>query len=250
MHLDLQTISVATAFIVALLGAFLVFAGLQSRNVCAPIWWGSAHIVNACGFALLSARGSAPEFVTICIANALMLFGYGLTWTAASIFDGRPVRPSVVLVATLIWIALCRIPAFADDLGAKIIVASTMLALLALLAAREFWLGRDEPLTSRWPLVVVFFVHGVTLLLRVPAVLFSPSFRDQFVLNNLSFTLLAFATLLFTVIIAFLQLNLTKERSELRHKINSLVDPLSGVANRRCLSRSGVEPFGTSRSET
>ncbi|MGB6795982.1 MAG: GGDEF domain-containing protein, partial [Xanthobacteraceae bacterium] len=95
MHLDLQTISVVTAFIVALLGAFLVFAGLQSRNVCAPIWWGSAHIVNACGFALLTARGSAPEFVTICIANALMLFGYGLTWTGARIFDGRPLRPSV-----------------------------------------------------------------------------------------------------------------------------------------------------------
>jgi diguanylate cyclase (GGDEF)-like protein len=30
-----------------------------------------------------------------------------------------------------------------------------------------------------------------------------------------------------------LQLNMTKERTELRHKINSLVDPLSGVANRR-----------------
>jgi diguanylate cyclase (GGDEF)-like protein len=233
MHLDLQTISVVTVFIAALLGAFLVFAGLQSRNVRAPIWWGSAHIVNACGFALLTARGSAPEFVTICIANALVLFGYGLTWTGARVFDDRPIRPSVVLVAPLIWIALCRIPAFADDPGTRIIVASTMLALLALLAAREFWLGRDEPLMSRWPLVVVFFVHGVTLLLRVPAVLFSPSFRDQFALSNLSFTLLAFATLLFTVIIAFLQLNLTKERSELRHKINSLVDPLSGVANRR-----------------
>ena len=32
---------------------------------------------------------------------------------------------------------------------------------------------------------------------------------------------------------AFLQLNMTKERTELEHKINSLVDPLSGVANRR-----------------
>ena len=47
MHLDLQTISVVTVFIAALLGAFLVFAGLQSRNVRAPIWWGTAHIVNA-----------------------------------------------------------------------------------------------------------------------------------------------------------------------------------------------------------
>jgi diguanylate cyclase (GGDEF)-like protein len=45
--------------------------------------------------------------------------------------------------------------------------------------------------------------------------------------------LVAFGTLLFTVVMAFLQLNMTKERTELKHKINSLVDPLSGVANRR-----------------
>jgi diguanylate cyclase (GGDEF)-like protein len=249
MHLDLQTISVVTVFIAALLGAFLIFAGLQSRNVRAPLWWGTAHIVNACGFALLTARESAPELVTICIANSLVLLGYGLTWTGARIFDGRPVRPSVVLVAPLIWIALCRIPAFAGDPGARIIAASTMLALLALLAAREFWLGRDEPLMSRWPLVVVFFIHGVTLLLRVPAVLFSPSFRDHFALSNLSFTLLAFATLLFTVIIAFLQLNLTKERSELRHKINSLVDPLSGVANRRAFLDQASDLLGSHAAE-
>jgi diguanylate cyclase (GGDEF)-like protein len=52
-------------------------------------------------------------------------------------------------------------------------------------------------------------------------------------MRGLSFALLAFGTLLFTVVMAFLQLNMTKERTELKHKINSLVDPLSGVANRR-----------------
>ena len=60
-----------------------------------------------------------------------------------------------------------------------------------------------------------------------------PSFRGDSLLSGLSFTLLAFGTLLFTVVMAFLQLNMTKERTELKHKINSLVDPLSGVANRR-----------------
>src|SRR6185295_12679594 len=44
---------------------------------------------------------------------------------------------------------------------------------------------------------------------------------------------IAFGTLLFTVVMSFLLLNMTKERTELQHKINSLVDPLSGVANRR-----------------
>jgi diguanylate cyclase (GGDEF)-like protein len=139
---------------------------------------------------------------------------------------------------------LCRISLFADSPGARIIVASCLLALLAFLAAREFWRGRDEPLMSRWPLIVVLLTHATTLLLRVPAVLFSPSFRDQFALSRLSFTLLAFATLLFTVIVAFLQLNLTKERSELKHKINSLVDPLSGVANRRAFLDSASRLLG------
>jgi diguanylate cyclase (GGDEF)-like protein len=39
--------------------------------------------------------------------------------------------------------------------------------------------------------------------------------------------------LLFTVVMAFLLLNMTKERTEMVHKIAALVDPLSGVANRR-----------------
>jgi len=233
MHIDLQTLSVVTVFIAALLGALLVFAGLQNRSVRAPMWWGAAHIVNASGFALLTSRGAAPGFVTIDIANALVLLGYGLTWTGARVFDGRPLRPLLVLLAPLVWLLLCRIPVFADSVAARIIVASTMLALLALLTAQEFWRGRDEPLMSRWPSVIVLLTHAAMLLARVPAILLSSTFRGDFVLSNLSFTLLAFGTLLFTVVMAFLQLNMTKERTELKHKINSLVDPLSGVANRR-----------------
>jgi diguanylate cyclase (GGDEF)-like protein len=233
MHIDLQTLSVVTVFIAALLGALLVFAGLQNRSVRAPMWWGAAHILNASGFALLTSRGTVPGFVTIDLANALVLFGYGLTWTGARVFDSRPIRPFLVLVAPLVWLLLCRIPVFADSVGARVIFASSMLALLTLLAAQEFWRGRGEPLMSRWPTVIVLIAHALILLVRVPAVLLSATFRGDFVLSTPSFTLLAFGTLLFTVVLAFLQLNMTKERTELKHKINSLVDPLSGVANRR-----------------
>ena len=52
-------------------------------------------------------------------------------------------------------------------------------------------------------------------------------------MSGVSFALLAFGTLLFTVVLAFLLLNMTKERTELHHKIASLTDPLSGVPNRR-----------------
>jgi diguanylate cyclase (GGDEF)-like protein len=210
-----------------------VFAGMQNRSVRAPMWWGAAHIVNAIGFALLTQRGAASAFVTVDIANALVLWGYGLTWTGTRIFDGRPIRPLLMLLAPLSWMLLCRISAFADSMAARVIVASTLLALLALVTAVEFWRGRSEPLMSRWPSVIVLLVHSAALFARVPAMLLSPTFRNDFVVSSLSFTLLAFGTLLFTVVMAFLQLNMTKERTELKYKINSLVDPLSGVANRR-----------------
>ena len=235
MHLDVQTLSVVTVFITALLGALLVFAGLQNRSIRAPMWWGAAHIVNASGLGLLTSRGAAPDFVTNDIANALVLLGYGLTWSGARIFDGRPIRP----LRRAAWrrrsgwrFAACRLspptPIF------RVIVVSTMLALLALLAAEELWRGRDEPLMSRWPSVIVLLAYAAVVAgaragdsaeLRVSA-------ADS-LMRGLSFALLAFGTLLFTVVMAFLQLNMTKERTELKHKINSLVDPLSGVANRR-----------------
>jgi len=249
MHLDLQTLSVVTVFITALLGALLVFAGLQNRSIRAPMWWGAAHIVNASGLALLTWRGAAPDFVTIDVANALVLLGYGLTWTGARIFDGRPIRPFLVLLAPASWMVLCRVPAFAADADVRVVVVSTLLALLALLTAEEFWRGRDEPLMSRWPSVIVVLSYAAVLLARVPATLLTPSFQGDSLLSGLSFALLALSTLLFTVVMAFLQLNMTKERAELKHKINSLVDPLSGVANRRAfldgaeclLARQGID---------
>jgi len=233
MHLDVQTLSVVTVFITALLGALLVFAGLQNRTIRAPMWWGAAHIVNAIGLGLLTSRGAAPDFVTIDIANALVLLGYGLTWTGARVFDGRAIRPSLVLLAPAAWMLICLDPGFALSPNLRIVIVSTTLALFALMTAEEFWRGRDEPLMSRWPSIVVLLAYAAVLLARVPATLLSPAFADDTLLSGLSFALLAFGTLLFTVVMAFLQLNMTKERTELKHKINSLIDPLSGVANRR-----------------
>jgi len=241
MHLDVQTLSVVTVFITALLGSLLVFAGLQNRSIRAPMWWGAAHIVNASGLGLLSSHGAAPDFVTNDVANALVLLGYGLTWSGARVFDGRKVNPWLLLLAPAIWLVLCRIPAFAANTDVKVVVVSTMLAVLALRAAEELWRGRDEPLMSRWPMVIVLLAYAAVLLARVPATLLSGSFQDDSLLRGLSFALVTFGTLLFTVIMAFLQLNMTKERTELKHKINSLIDPLSGVANRRAFLDGAAE---------
>jgi diguanylate cyclase (GGDEF)-like protein len=233
MQLDVQTLSVVTVFVTALLGALLVFAGLQNRDVRAPMVWGASYIVTAVGLALLTTHGAAPELIAVDTANALVLLGFGLTWAGARMFDHLPVRPALVLAAPALWLAACRIPAFSDDLNLRVVLVSAMLAMLAAVTAEEFWRGRDEPLMSRWPTVVVLLAYGAALLARIPATLLSPSLEGQTLMHGVSFAVIAFGTLLFTVVMAFLLLNMTKERTELRHKIASLIDPLSGVPNRR-----------------
>ncbi len=243
MHLDLQTLSVVTVFVTALLGALLVFAGLQNRAIRAPMWWGAAYIVGASGLGLLSSRGSAPDFVTIDIANALVLLSYGLIWAGARVFEGRKLRPELILIGPALWILACRFPFFVDDINLRILVSSTGAAILVAVTADEFWRGRDEPLMSRWPTVVVLLAHAAAMLARVPATMLSPFMDSHSFMSGVSFTLISFGTLLFTVILAFLLLNMTKERTELKHKIASLVDPLTGIANRRAFLNEAAALF-------
>ena len=233
MQLDLQTLSVVTVFVTALLGALLVFAGLQNRAVRAPMMWGASYIVSAVGLALITTHGAVPDWLSINVANALVLFGCALIWAGARMFDGQPVRPGLVLAAPTLWLIACTVPVFAADINLRVVLASALMAMLTAITAEEFWCGRSEALMSRWPTVCALLAYAAVLLARIPATLLSPILSGQSLMSGVSFALLAFGTLLFTVVLAFLLLNMAKERSELKHKIASLIDPLSGVPNRR-----------------
>jgi diguanylate cyclase (GGDEF)-like protein len=211
----------------------LVFAGLQNRAVRAPMVWGASYIVGAVGLALLTTHGSAPDWIAIILANALVLLGSSLTWAGARMFDGRPVRIGLVLGAPALWLIASAIPTFTADINLRVVLVSALMAMLAAVSAEEFWRGRAEPLMSRWPTVCALLAYAAALLARIPATLLSPILEGQSLMSGVSFALLAFGTLLFTVVLAFLLLNMTKERTELQHKIASLIDPLSGVPNRR-----------------
>ena len=233
MNIDVGTLASVTVFVAALLGALLVFAGLLNRSIRAPIWWGAAHIVGATGLGLVSARGVVPNFLSIEIGNGLVLFGYGLTWAGTRVFGDRKVLLPVVVAAPLICILACQVPMIAGNVNLRIGIVSAMLAMLTVATAAEFWRGRDEPLMSRGPIVTVLLAHAAMLLARIPVISFMPLVDNATLMRSVPFAMLAFGTLLYAVVMAFLLLTMTKERTELAHKIASLVDPLCGVTNRR-----------------
>jgi len=233
MHLDGETVAVVTVFVTALLGVLLVFAGMQNRSIRAPMWWGAAQMISAVGLALVTLRGAISDFLSIDIANALVLLAYGLTWAGARAFDGRKVLPLVVVLAPAAWIIACRVPSLADDINLRVAVLSAMMATLAIATAAEIWRGRNEHLMSRWPTIIVLLAFAAALVMRIPATYLSPPLDDRSLVGSVSFAVVAFGMLLYTVVMSFLLLNMTKERTELHYKINATVDPLSGIANRR-----------------
>jgi diguanylate cyclase (GGDEF)-like protein len=121
----------------------------------------------------------------------------------------------------------------ADAIDTRSLIASGIITAYTWLTAYEFWRGRSEQLVSRWPAIFMLFAHGALFLLRTPLVAVLPWSPANNMFGSVWLTVLSFEALLFTISIAFILLAMAKERTELRHRTAAMVDPLTGMANRR-----------------
>jgi diguanylate cyclase (GGDEF)-like protein len=233
MNLDVNTLFLVTIYVEAMLGLLLLFAWVQNSAITAVAWWGSAHLLRAASVVLFGMYESAPDWITIDLSNAILLTSFAATWTGARIFDGRPPSYIGLFGGALLWLAVSRIPAISQSMEARILISSFIVTGYTWAAAYEFWRGRSEPLVSRWPAIFMLFAHGSLFLLRTPLSTVMPWIPDTQVFESVWLTVLSFEALLFTIAIAFILLAMAKERTELLHKTASLVDPLTGIPNRR-----------------
>ena len=234
MNLDVNTLFMVTIYVEAILGLLLLFAWAQNMAIRAVAWWGVAHLIRASSVVLFGMYGSAPDLITIDLANALLFTAFAITWTGARVFDGRPVEPVYLVTGAVLWLLVCRLPVLADAIEMRAMIASGIVTAYTWLTAYEFWRGRGEALVSRWPAIFMLFAHGALFLLRTPLVSVLPwSPTNNNIFGSVWLTVLSFEALLFTISIAFILLAMAKERTELRHRTAAMVDSLTGIANRR-----------------
>jgi len=233
MKLDVNTLFMVTIYVEVILGLLLLFAWAQNTAIHGVCWWGFAHLIRAASVVLFGTYGSAPDLISIDIANVLLFTSFAVTWTGARVFDGRPVEPVYLVTGAVLWLLLCRLPVLTEAIQTRALIASSIVTAYTWLTAYEFWRGRNEQLVSRWPAIFLLFAHGALFLLRTPLALLLPWAPDNHLFGSVWLTVLSFEALLFTISIAFILLAMAKERTELRHRTAALVDPLTGIANRR-----------------
>jgi diguanylate cyclase (GGDEF)-like protein len=233
MNLDVNTLFLVTIYVESILGLLLLFAWVQNSSTYAVAWWGSAHLLRAGSITLFGMYGQIPDIFTIDLANAIRLTSFAVTWTGARVFDGRSPEPVGLMAGAAFWLFMSRLPAVAESTEFRTFVSAFIIAGYTWLTCAEFWRGRGEPLVSRLPAIFMLFAHGALFLLRTPLSAMLPWSPTSPVFGSVWLTVLSSEALLFTISIAFILLAMAKERTALRHKTDSMVDPLTGVSNRR-----------------
>ncbi len=249
MNLDVNTLFLVTIYVEAILGLLLLFAWVQNTAIYAVAWWGFADLMRAASVMLFGMYGSVSDLISIDLANAILFTAFAVTWTGARVFDHRKPQWILLFSGAALWLALYRIPAVQASWDLRMLLSSGIITSYTWATAYEFWRGRSEPLVSRWPAIFMFFAHGALYLLRTPFGAMLAPVNNQ-VFASVWITVLSFEALLFTIAIAFILLAMAKERTEYRHKTDSLIDPLTGIANRRAflqdaeaqLKRQATEP--------
>jgi len=234
MNLDVNTLFLVTIYVEAILGLLLLFAWVQNTAIHAVAWWGFADLLRAASIVLFGMFGSVPDLISIDLANAMLFTAFALTWTGARVFDHRRPLPILMFGGAALWLIASRIPAVANWWDLRVLLSCGIITAYTWATAYEFWRGRSEALVSRWPAIFMLFAHGALYLLRTPfgaRLPWSPTGKEVF--DSVWMTVLSFEALLFTISIAFILLAMAKERTEHRHKTAALVDPLTGIANRR-----------------
>ncbi len=218
MQVGLDTLLLMTVDIEAMLGLLLLFVWVQNTTIHAVAWWGFAYLLRACSLALFGTYGTVSDLITIDLANAILFISFALIWAGARVFGGRSVQPLALVAGAALWLLASRTSFLIDSQSVRVLLGSGIITIYTWLAAYEFWRGRNDPLISRWPTILVLATYGAQVLLHTPLSAILPWTTDNQLSASAWATTISFGALLFTIAVAFLFLAIAKERNEARQK--------------------------------
>lgn len=233
--IDLPTLfMVSTALFVLMAVMFLVTWHQDRRNNDAMLPWAAAHFLGAPACVLLALRGEISAWASIGVANFIVLTAFGLAVAGALTFEGRKVRPSVVLGAATVWLAASQLPVVWGNFSVRVALISAMITGLSFTAAAIIWRGRKrEPLPTRPLVALLFAITGTAHLGRVGLSFHTPVSESFAVLGHGWSAYIAIQILMQEVLLGYALLAMVKERAEQRQRRAAETDALTGVLTRR-----------------
>ncbi|MCV0429902.1 MAG: hypothetical protein K5905_31090, partial [Roseibium sp.] len=189
--------------------------------------WSAALLLGGIGTFFLGLRGLLPDSITLVLANFLILFGTGLRRSAVSAFFQMPKRIWIAGAVGGVWVLLCFIPAFRNNLPARVNYNEAVMVFLVLWSV---WIAvkcnRERLHTAK--------IYAVSSALECVAYLGMAIFFSTSAYENYlaSFPSYALPYLLLTILVAMVcslisVVAMTLERTLLNYRQQADEDPLT-----------------------
>ena len=231
MTLDASTLQFAEGVVTFAGGLILLINWWQDRAAWGAFWWAAANCGLGMGVALLAQRASLPNYASDIVAPVIMDVSTVLAWIAARIFNRGSIRPLPVIAAVSACGALLIFTGAYASGQLAAALGQGMAGCLYAAGAFEFWLARGERLRGRWLMISVLGSMAISLFLL--AAEFSFTTLSLWIASIAWLGIIHFATLIYGVGSTVFLVMMLKDRSETKHKAAALIDPLTGLANRR-----------------
>ena len=240
MAFDPVTLLTISVLVLFGLGGLMVHAARGAEAGPLLRWTGCAFLCLGTGFTMVLAAPTDIHAPLRVLGNAALMLSYGLLWAAARRFDARSAPFEIIVAGTLAW--LVAVSLFDLSQAWRIGVTSAIVALYSLATALEHHRGEGAaatgPVARRWA-ARVFFGHGAFFALRAvlgPTFGLAPFGAD---VAQVWGGVLGLETVLVVVLLGVASIATDRERAASLHRREALEDVLTGIGNRRALSRSG-----------
>ena len=230
MSLDPATLLVMNVLIMLLVGVSFGVAWLGNRHQGALLWMVAAALLTATG---LTCRVSLPVEPAIVVSNGLVGAGSTCIWMASRRLSGRRVLPWLLGVPALLWFGLVLVPGVLDDTSLRLVAANVISVVNFGLSGLEVL---RLPMENRYRKI---WAGGLLLILAAEDFIWAafnlvtPAIRGTAFMSIRGFAFIDVTTLVFTLLMAFAMITLIREQSEEGYRRAALIDPLTGLGNRR-----------------
>jgi diguanylate cyclase (GGDEF)-like protein len=241
---DHSLLLATTVLTPALAGCLLLLSWLQHRRVIALALWGSGFIAASVATTLIIIlRNTIPDVWSIIVGNAILAAAYGILWAGARTLDGKNASIVLALMGVILWLIACSIgPVYARP-EARATVMAAIGIVYTLVTAVELWRKRAHEVW-RWPVIVLLLAHAAAIPVHIPLA-GTWTHPDPSDLDLLTFAIFEASFVSFCA--AYLFGGLAKDRIMARYRRESLIDPLTGIANRRGFFQRGERLLMRSR---
>lgn len=211
---------------------FLVF-WLADRRTTWFAWWSASFFLGNVAAIFFLTGGFTATYFSYGFGTALLIAAFSCAWQGARAFEGRAPLWIVFVSIPALWLLVSLIPAFFENTFYRVILSSVLLGSVIGATAWEFWRGRQEPLPSRWPIMILFASTAIVFAARIPLAGVLPFPFGAMPMETNWLAAFSLIMILHTVALAVLIVAISRERLEREQHQKAQTDLLTGALNRR-----------------